>query len=603
MSSSRVLTGGTRPSARIRSAWSRRGAPTQVGPDVLLDVGDHHQPPLQALGPVGGEQPHRRAADPALGEGVAGDLLGDQGGEEVGDAEVVLALLGPGGGLEEGARSSRGRGGRAGRPRRPARPRAAGARATTVPDQSSHSTSSAVSPSAWAARARQSRVDEGAGPVDLGAVQPVEEVGVDEHLADQLARAARGALLGLGRDLLAGPQQPAEPAQVTGVEAAERTEQHRLRPRRVDEVDVVGVVVVEVEDGPQGVEQRQDGRVAHERHVVARDLDGHPGGAERATQPGDRRAAGADQDRHVVPRDAVLEVGAAQQVGEVLGLGTLGVEGEHLDPAVAVRTGLGHRGGEVGARRLRDGAGQGDAAGDALGGQQQPRTEPAGRAQRHHRGRRPVGGGERRGELEDAAHLRPPEAVDRLVRVADDGEVASVARQRPEQGDLAGVGVLVLVDEDVGEAGAQLVAVLAGQGGRAPDEVGVVDRALGVEVVEVLLQEQAGRDQLGSALGAPERRPARGRRGPSRGPGRAPPAPRGRSPGCRPRAPATRASATDSGWSVSSSRMHHVGLGRRQQPQRGVVEVRRACRPGSGRRRRSGTSSSVVVGWCGRPAR
>ena len=48
--------------------------------------------------------------------------------------------------------------------------------------------------------------------------------------------------------------------------------------------------------------------------------------------------------------------------------------------------------------------------------------------------------------------LGAPEAVDRLVGVADDDQVAAVAGDGPEQGDLARVGVLVLVDEDMGEA-------------------------------------------------------------------------------------------------------------------------------------------------------
>ena len=52
-------------------------------------------------------------------------------------------------------------------------------------------------------------------------------------------------------------------------------------------------------------------------------------------------------------------------------------------------------------------------------------------------------------EVEDAAHVGAAEAVDRLVGVADDGQVAAVAGERPQQRDLAGVGVLVLVDEDV----------------------------------------------------------------------------------------------------------------------------------------------------------
>ena len=43
----------------------------------------------------------------------------------------------------------------------------------------------------------------------------------------------------------------------------------------------------------------------------------------------------------------------------------------------------------------------------------------------------------------------PAEAVDRLVGVAHDDQVATVAGERLEQRDLARVGVLVLVDEDV----------------------------------------------------------------------------------------------------------------------------------------------------------
>ncbi len=76
-----------------------RGASAQVGPAVLLDVGDHDEIPLQALGPVCGEQPDRRAADPLLGEGVGRDLLGHQAREEVADSGGTgdrggVALLG-----------------------------------------------------------------------------------------------------------------------------------------------------------------------------------------------------------------------------------------------------------------------------------------------------------------------------------------------------------------------------------------------------------------------------------------------------------------------------------------------------------------------------
>ena len=52
-------------------------------------------------------------------------------------------------------------------------------------------------------------------------------------------------------------------------------------------------------------------------------------------------------------------------------------------------------------------------------------------------------------EVEDVAHVGAAEAVDRLVVVADDDEVAVLARQQLDPAVLHGVGVLVLVDEDL----------------------------------------------------------------------------------------------------------------------------------------------------------
>ena len=138
--------------------------------------------------------------------------------------------------------------------------------------------------------------------------------------------------------------------------------------------------------------------------------------------------------------------------------------------------------------------GSADPAGDALGGHEQPRPETAGGAQGDHLGGGAVGTREVGRELEDAAHLRTPEAVDRLVRIADRDQVAAVARERAQQVDLAGVGVLVLVDVEVAELTPQVVAVDVGLDHRAPDQVGVVGGALVVEDVEVALEEQAGGD-------------------------------------------------------------------------------------------------------------
>ena len=79
----------------------QRRAAAQVGPALLLDVRHDDEVPLEALGPVGGEQPDGRAADPPLGEGVGGQLLGHEAGEEGADADVVALVDGAGGELEE----------------------------------------------------------------------------------------------------------------------------------------------------------------------------------------------------------------------------------------------------------------------------------------------------------------------------------------------------------------------------------------------------------------------------------------------------------------------------------------------------------------------
>ena len=222
-----------------------------------------------------------------------------------------------------------------------------------------------------------------------------------------------------------------------------------------------GSCVVEVEHHPQGVDQRQRGRVADQRHLVAGHLDRHAGGAEGTTQRRDRLAAGPHQHGHLVPRDAVLEVRPPEQVGQVLGLGPVAVEGADGDPTFAVVSHL--RGGrqERLASTLGDASGQPDPAGEPLRGGEQPRPEPAGGPQRHHLGRGAVGSWEVGREVEDTAHLRAPERVDRLVRVAHHHQVTAVTGDRPQQRHLAGVGVLVLVDEDVGVRRAQLVAVHA----------------------------------------------------------------------------------------------------------------------------------------------
>ena len=72
------------------------------------------------------------------------------------------------------------------------------------------------------------------------------------------------------------------------------------------------------------------------------------------------------------------------------------------------------------------------------------------------------GGTEMAGKVEDVAHRRGAERIDRLGVVADDGEPAPVWLQRQQDRSLQAVGVLVFVDQHMIEAAADVI-------GRAPD--------------------------------------------------------------------------------------------------------------------------------------
>ena len=92
----------------------------------------------------------------------------------------------------------------------------------------------------------------------------------------------------------------------------------------------------------QAEQQGPGGGVGGERDLVAGDLDRHAGGDQRSGQSGNRGPARAHQHGHLVPADAVAQVGAAQDLGDVLGLGARAAAGVDLDLAL--------RQGRVGAR-------------------------------------------------------------------------------------------------------------------------------------------------------------------------------------------------------------------------------------------------------------
>ena len=224
------------------------------------------------------------------------------------------------------------------------------------------------------------------------------------------------------------------------------------------------------------------------------------------------------------------------------------------------------------ARALGDAAGQPDPAGDPLGGGEEPRPEPAGGPQRHDLGRGAVGAREVGREVEDPAHLRAPERVDRLVRVAHRHQVAAVAGDRPQQRHLAGVGVLVLVDEDVRVGRAQLVAVHGRLDRRPPDQVGVVDGTASVEDGEVLLQERAGRHELRQAVGLAQPLELLAVEPLLPGPGEHGVDLAGEPAGAE-RVPERVGPPDRLGMVLQQLAQHHVLLGRGEQPQRADVEL------------------------------
>jgi len=82
-------------------------------------------------------------------------------------------------------------------------------------------------------------------------------------------------------------------------------------------------------------------------------------------------------------------------------------------------------------------------------------------------------------ELEDVVQVGPAPAVDRLVRVAGDGQIRMVQGQGPAQQVLGEIGVLILVDEDVLVAVVERAAdlrVLAEQRDRVQQQVVEIGR-------------------------------------------------------------------------------------------------------------------------------
>ena len=102
---------------------------------------------------------------------------------------------------------------------------------------------------------------------------------------------------------------------------------------------------------------------------------------------------------------------------------------------------------------------------------------------------------ELRREVEDVAHLGGAEGVDRLRVVADHRQAAAVGLERVQDARLQPVGVLVLVDQHVLEARAQL----ARQRGVVEHVAPVQQQVVVVEHALALLLGRVGAEQASSA--------------------------------------------------------------------------------------------------------
>ena len=195
---------------------------------------------------------------------------------------------------------------------------------------------------------------------------------------------------------------------------------------------------------------------------------------------------------------------AAQRVGDALQLQAGARVGPHLDrPGPKARPGLEPA---VLPQVLgQAGAGQRHPLGQRPGGGQQDGAGPAGHRQGQHLGALAVAAGEPVAEVQQAAHVRAAEGVDRLVRVADDDEVAAGPGDGLQQPLLGRIGVLVLVDDHEVVPGAQQGPPVGRLGvDHGPlHQLAVVERPLRVEHLEVLREEPRGGHPVG-ALGLGE---------------------------------------------------------------------------------------------------
>ena len=249
-------------------------------------------------------------------------------------------------------------------PGRGAEPR----RATTVPSQSSQSACSTVAPSASSSRTvRSSRARASA----RRSASPGRPTSARTPGSSKASRSRSGDGRGVrpsprprpAREPAAhgpGPGRRRRPCRRAATRAGRRPARGRRTSASAASATSASTAIARASRSGATAGSRTRGVSS------AATSTGTPGGEQCAPQPRDGGPARPDQHGHLRPGQAVLEVGAPQQVGEVLGLRAIGVVGEQLDGPGSAASG---------PRRQEP---LERVPGDA-GGQRQPRRDPLGR--------------------------------------------------------------------------------------------------------------------------------------------------------------------------------------------------------------------------------
>ena len=333
----REVSGGTSPSRPIRSAPSsvlRRRRSGQAPSWTWATTTRSHSRPLDRWA-VSSRTASPRT--PALGERVGRDLLGGQGVEELAEPDVAGLLLGARGRVEERADRRRGRGGRAGRTGRRARSGGAAGSPSRCRPRGSRAPARGCRPRRAARGREPDQRDDPARPAAGLAADAVEEA--RGRATARRTSSREGVVVGRGC-AAPGPGR-------AGRGRRGRPAARSAAPRPGRRATTSGSSRSSMSRSTTTRSAASSGSTAGSRTSGVSSLDtstGTPAAPSERRRAGIDVAARPDQDRHVGPAEAVLEVGAAEQVGDVLGLGPGGVEGQHLDAAGAERRARRRRG-------------------------------------------------------------------------------------------------------------------------------------------------------------------------------------------------------------------------------------------------------------------